>query len=254
MLFDSHAHLTDSKYKKDRTDVIERSKKELEYVLNPGADLASSKKAVELAKKHDFIYAAVGVHPHEAKSMDEITLKLLKSLTKEDKVKAIGEIGLDYYYDNSPRDIQKKWFIKQIRLAKELGLPIIIHDRDAHQDTLEILKKEDNFDNGVVIHCFSGSKELARQYVELGAYISLAGPVTFKNARKAKEVAKSVPLDRLFIETDSPYLTPEPNRGKRNEPRFVEHVCNEIAIIKGISYDKVLKQTKKNAKEFFSIE
>lgn len=254
MLFDSHAHLTDSKYKKDRTDVIERSKKELEYVLNPGADLESSKKAIELAKKHDFIYAAVGVHPHEAKSMDEITLKLLKSLSKEKKVKAIGEIGLDYYYDNSPRDIQKKWFIKQIRLAKELGLPIIIHDRDAHQDTLEILKKEDNFDNGVVIHCFSGSKELARQYVELGAYISLAGPVTFKNARKAKEVAKSVPLDRLFIETDAPYLTPEPNRGKRNEPRFVQHVCNEIAVLKGISYQEVLEQTKKNAKEFFSID
>lgn len=254
MLFDSHAHLTDSKYKKDRTDVIDRCKKELDYVLNPGADLESSKKAVKLAKRHDFIYAAVGVHPHEAKSMDEITLKLLKSLTKEDKVKAIGEIGLDYYYDNSPRDIQKKWFIKQIRLAKELKLPIIIHDRDAHQDTLEILKKEDNFDNGVVIHCFSGSKELARQYVELGAYISLAGPVTFKNAKKAKEVAKSVPLDRLFIETDSPYLTPEPHRGKRNEPIFVEHICNEIAILKEISYDEVLEQTKKNAKDFFSID
>lgn len=255
MLFDSHAHLDDKRFDKDRDAILQNAKdNQVDFIMNPGADLESSKRAVELAKKYEMIYAAVGVHPHDAKKMDDITLSLLKALAKEEKVKAIGEIGLDYYYDNSPREIQKKWFRKQIQLAKSLGLPIIVHDRDAHDDTLRILKEEDAFSTGVLLHCFSGSAEMARQYVDLGAYISIAGPVTFKNAKKPKGVAKVVPLDRLMIETDAPYLTPEPNRGKRNESAYVQHICAKIAHIREISYEEVGKATCTTAKTFFKID
>lgn len=167
---------------------------------------------------------------------------------------AIGEIGLDYHYDYSPREIQQKVFIDQIRLAKSMKLPIIIHDREANDDMLGILKDEEAFDTGVVMHCFSGSAELARQYVKLGAYISIAGPLTFKNNRKTIEVVEVVPLDRLFVETDSPFLTPVPFRGKRNEPAYVEHVADKIAEIKGLTYREVVEATKENACRFFGIK
>jgi TatD DNase family protein len=255
MLFDSHAHISDEKFDIDRDKVIKRAKEnKIKLIMNPGVDLESSKKAVDLSGKYELVYAAVGFHPHEAKYMDDNMLELIKILAKKEKVKAIGEIGLDYYYDNSPREIQKKWFKKQIILAKELKLPIIIHDRDANQDTMTILKNEEAFENGVLLHCFSGSVELAKEYIKLGAYISLAGPVTFKNSIKPKEVAKFVPLNRLLIETDSPYLTPEPNRGKRNESSYVEYVCNQIAVLKEISFDKVADATYQNAKRFFKID
>ncbi|CCQ93250.1 metal-dependent DNase [[Clostridium] ultunense Esp] len=254
MLIDSHAHLDDRRFDKDRDRLI-KSLKELgvDLVINPGADLNSSIKAVSLSEKYDNIYAAVGVHPHSAKEMDESTIEILKSFTNREKVVAIGEIGLDYYYDNSPRDIQQKRFIEQLNLAKEVDLPVIIHTREATKDTFDILKEAQDGSLEGVMHCFSGSVEMAMEYIKLGFYISLAGPVTFKNARVSKEVAKAVPLDKLMIETDAPYLTPEPYRGKRNEPFYVRYVAGTIAELRGISFEEVAKQTSENTKKLFRI-
>lgn len=255
MLFDSHTHLDAEQFDIDRDLVIKRARLNgVSYILNPGADFDSSVKAVELAEKHDFIFAAVGVHPHDAETMDLMMREKLEEMAKNPVVKAIGEIGLDYYRDLSPRDIQIKWFTEQIRMAKRLSLPIIIHDRDANEDVFNILKAEKAFETGVLMHCYSGSKELAMQYVKLGAMISIAGPVTYKNARKTIEVVEAVPLDRLLIETDAPYLTPEPNRGKRNEPMFVKHTCQRMAIIKGITFEEMAEATLINAKNFFKID
>lgn len=254
-MFDSHAHLDSERFEGERDEIIVRAKEVgLTLIMNPGASYESSVKAVELSEKYDMVYAAVGVHPHDADTMDDMMLSLLKALAKKKKVKAIGEIGLDYHYDYSPRDVQKKVFIDQIRLAKSLKLPIIIHDREANDDVLRILKEEDAFETGVVMHCYSGSAELARQYVKLGAYISIAGPLTFKNNRKTIEVVETVPMDRLFIETDSPFLTPVPYRGKRNEPAHVQYVADKIAEIKGLTYKEVVEATKANACRFFGIE
>ena len=253
MLFDSHAHIVDSRFNKDRDQVIQRAREAgVDYIMNPGADYESSIQAVALAEKYDFIYAAVGVHPHDAKSLDDMMLSLLKAMARKNKVKAIGEIGLDYHYDHSPRDIQKYWFERQLLMAKELKLPVIIHDRDANQDVFDILSKVDSFETGVLLHCYSGSAELAKEYIKKGAYISLAGPVTFKNARKPVEVVETIPLDRLMIETDAPYLTPEPYRGKRNESAYVSYVAKKFAEIKGCSYQEVAEETMKNAKSFFN--
>ncbi len=255
MLFDSHAHLTDRRFNEDRDETIQRAfDSGVEYIMNPGADFESSVEAIELAESHERIFAAVGVHPHDAKTMDESMLMLLESMAKKDKVKAIGEIGLDFHYDNSPRDVQRHWFREQIRMAKRVGKPIIIHDREANQETFDILKEEGAFENGVLMHCYSGSAELARQYVKLGAYISIAGPVTYKNARKTVEVAEQVDLGHLMIETDSPYLTPVPNRGKRNESAYVRLVAERIAEIRGISVEEVAEATLNNAKRFFNIK
>ncbi|RKD26638.1 TatD DNase family protein [Caminicella sporogenes DSM 14501] len=255
MLFDSHTHLDDRKFDKDRDDVIKRAKENgISYIMNPGADYESSVRAVELADKYDMVYAAVGIHPHDAKTMDEMMLELLKAMTKKPKVMAIGEIGLDYHYDYSPREVQKKWFREQIRLAKEVKLPIIIHDREANNDVMKILKEENAFENGVLLHCYSGSAELAKEYIKLGAYISIAGPITFKNARKAVEVVQTVPIEYLMIETDAPYLTPVPYRGKRNETSYVRFIAEKIAEIKGISFEEVAQKTTENAKKYFGIK
>lgn len=256
MLIDSHAHLDDERFKGDTESIIENFENDnLELVVNIGADLRSSINSVELAKKHDRIYATVGVHPHSVKEMDLKMLDELKELAKEEKVVAIGEIGLDYYYDNSPRDTQKTWFREQIKLAKELDLPISVHSREATKDTFDIISEEakDGKLRGV-IHCFSDSVEIAREYIKLGFYISLGGPVTFKNAKMPKEVAKEVPLDRLLVETDSPYLTPEPHRGKRNEPKNVRYVAETIANLKEMSFEKLMNITNKNTKDLFNIK
>lgn len=255
MLFDSHAHLDDKRFNDDRDEVIQRAKDAgVKYIMNPGADFESSQRAVDLAAKYDMIYAAVGIHPHDAKTMDDTMLQLIKAMARKPKVKAIGEIGLDFHYDYSPREVQEKWFVEQIRLAKELNLPIIIHDREANQPVMDLLKQEKAFDTGVLMHCYSGSAELARQYVKLGAYLSIAGPITFKNARKTVEVVETMPLERMMIETDSPYLTPMPYRGKRNESSYVRYVAERIAEIKGRSVDEVAVQTLENAKAFFRID
>ncbi|CEP91969.1 deoxyribonuclease [[Clostridium] sordellii] len=256
MLFDSHAHLNDERFDEDREESINSLKaKGVDLVLNPGACIETSKSSVELANKYDFIYAAVGVHPHDVGEMTEDDIETLRKLALEnEKVKAIGEIGLDYYYDNSPREIQKKWFKRQIELANELKLPIIIHDRDAHGDTFEIIKNTKSPEIGCVLHCYSGNVELAKEYVKMGCYISIPGTVTFKNNKKTREVAKEIPLEYLLIETDSPYMAPEPHRGKRNDPSLVQFVADKIAQEKGISYEQVCEATKENAKRFFNIK
>ncbi len=254
MLFDSHSHVDDSRFDGDRDQVIARAKaRGLNYILNPGCDLATSKAALDLAQRYDMVYAAVGVHPHEAKHCDQLTLDMFADMAKHQKVVALGEIGLDFHYDHSPRDVQRMVFIEQIRLAQTLQLPIIIHAREADGEVYDTLRLEQAFAGGVLMHCYSGSAELARQYVKQGAYISIAGPVTFKNARKLVEVVETVPLDRLMIETDAPYLTPQPFRGKRNEPSYVHFTCQRVADIKGLSYDEVAAATCQNAKRFFAI-
>ena len=264
MLFDSHAHLNDARFDEDREALIQKLQEEhVDLVLNPGADIETSISSVELANKYDFIYAAVGVHPHDVKDLDDTEEELWKSIeeissiaveNRNNKIVAIGEIGLDYYYDNSPREVQKEWFKKQIELANELKLPIIIHDRDAHQDTFEIIKNTKSPEIGCVLHCYSGNVELAKEYVKMGCYISIPGTVTFKNNKKTREVAKEIPLEYLLIETDSPYMAPEPHRGKRNDPSLVAFVADKIAQEKGISYEKVCEATKENAKRLFNIK
>ncbi len=255
MLFDSHAHLNDARFDEDREALIQKLQEEhVDLVLNPGADIETSISSVDLANKYDFIYAAVGVHPHDVKDLDDTAIDTLRKLaTENEKVVAIGEIGLDYYYDNSPREVQKEWF-KKIELANELKLPIIIHDRDAHQDTFEIIKNTKSPEIGCVLHCYSGNVELAKEYVKMGCYISIPGTVTFKNNKKTREVAKEIPLEYLLIETDSPYMAPEPHRGKRNDPSLVAFVADKIAQEKGISYEKVCEATKENAKRLFNIK
>ncbi len=255
MLFDSHAHIDASQFEHDRDLVIKRAQLNgLSFILNPGADFKSSVEAVKLAEQYDFIYAAVGVHPHDAETMTDQMLIELERMAGHDKVKAIGEIGLDYYRDLSPRALQQKWFVEQVRLAKRLKLPVIIHDRDANDDVLRLLKEEHAFDTGVLMHCYSGSKELALQYVKLGAMISIAGPLTYKNARKTVEVVEALLPSQLMIETDAPYLSPEPKRGMRNEPMFVKHTCERMAQIKGLSFEEMAKITLENAKQFFKID
>ncbi len=254
MLIDSHAHLDDERFDGDRDILIKSLKSnKLELVINIGADFQSSINSIELAKQYDNIYASIGVHPHSASEVTEETLDKFREMAKEEKVVAIGEIGLDYYYDNSPRDLQRKWFREQLKLAKELDLPVIIHSRDATQETFDIIKEAQDGSLRGVLHCFSGSVEVAMEYIKLGFYISIGGTVTFKNARVVKEVAEAVPLDKLLIETDCPYLTPEPYRGKRNEPMFVKYVAQKIAEIKDINFEELAKATNKNTKELFRI-
>lgn len=255
-MIDSHAHLDDPKFDLDRDSLINNLEKHgIEYVFNIGADIVSSRNSVALADKYENIYAVVGIHPHDASSYNEEIEKELIELAKNKKVMAIGEIGLDYYYDNSPRDIQMEVFKKQIELAAKLNLPIVIHSRDAHKDTFDTLKEahEKYPDMKVLIHCYSSSVEMMREYMKLGFYIALGGVVTFKNSVTPKEVAKEVPLSRLLLETDSPYMAPVPLRGKRNEPMFVKYVAEEIASLRGINIEEVIEQTSKNTKEFYGI-
>ena len=254
MLIDSHAHLDDKRFNRDRDMIIRNlNSNGIESVVNIGADLKTSKASVELANKYENIYAVVGVHPHSAREMDKSAIETLKELAKDKKVLAIGEIGLDFHYDRSPRDVQRAAFKTQIELAKELGLPIVIHSREADQETFDTIKEAMDGNLKVLLHCYSGSAELAEEYLKLGCYISLAGPVTFNNARVPKEVAKMVPLDRLLVETDCPYLTPAPYRGKRNEPMFVKYVAKEIAELKNVDMEELSKATVENTKKFYNM-
>lgn len=255
MLFDTHAHVEDEKFSEDYEEVVKRAKDSgVELILDVGCDIENSKKAIALAEKYPFFYAAVGLHPHDARLFnDEMKDEFIK-LAKHPKVVAIGEIGLDYYYDFSPRDVQREVFRKQIRMAKELKLPIIIHDRDAHADCLDIVKEEKAEEVGGVFHAFSSSVEMAEEVLKHNFYISIGGALTFKNNKKTVKVAEWVPLDKLLIETDCPYLTPVPFRGKRNEPAYVKLVAEKIAEIKGISYEEVAKAALENGKKLFNIE
>jgi TatD DNase family protein len=254
MLFDSHAHVDSRKFEDDREFVINRARSSgISLMVNPGATLESSLAAVKLSEAYDFIYAAVGIHPHDANTMDDAMLSMIESMAKKEKVVAIGEIGLDFHYNFSEPEIQRRWFVAQLRLARRLAMPVIIHDREAHQEIFDTLRAEKAFDHGVLMHCYSASAEMAKQYVKLGAYISIAGPVTYKNNHKTVEVVEQVPLDRLLIETDAPYLTPEPHRGKRNEPMHVRHTCEKVAKIKGISFEEAAEATLQNGLRFFGI-
>ena len=252
MFFDTHAHLDDEQFDLDRDTMIESLHDlGISMVLNASSDIPSSERTVALCKRYDFIYGAVGVHPHEAEHMADKDLDHIRALTKQEKIQAIGEIGLDYYYDFSPRDIQKARFRDQLYLARELGLPVIIHDRDAHEDCLHILR--DFTDLKVVYHCYSGSLEYAKILIGLGFYLSFTGAVTFKNAKAAPAVVEWMPLDRIMIETDCPYLAPVPHRGKRNFPGYVPLVAQKIAEIRGKSVEEIARQTFANGCAFFNI-
>ncbi|AET65798.1 hydrolase, TatD family [Desulfosporosinus orientis DSM 765] len=253
MIWDTHAHMDDPVYADDFPELLSRLKSAgISRVTNVGYDLSSSERSVNLAQDYDFIYAAIGVHPHNAEEVTSETWENLLRLSKQPKVLAWGEIGLDYFRDLSPRSVQKEVFIQQIKLANEAGLPIVIHNRDAHQDVLEIVKAHPPRYGGV-FHCYSGSWEMAQILLNFGFYLSFAGPVTYKNARHTVEVAKKLPLDRILVETDSPYLTPEPRRGKRNEPAYVCEVVKKIAEIKDLNYEDVAQQTMKNAEHVFRL-
>lgn len=276
MFFDSHAHINEKSFSLEAREAIieaiENSK--VDYVTDIGYDLESSKMAVDHAAKYEWCYAAVGCHPHDTDGMDQIQLAMIKLLAKKKDVVAIGEIGLDFHYDNSPRDVQREWFRNQIKLANELKMPIVIHSREADQEVMDILKEEGAFsaerkswfpkrvsiqgytgdDARVLIHCFSGSRELAKQYIKLGATISIAGPVTYKNNKKTVAVAEEIPLEYILIETDSPFLTPEPFRGKRNTPAMVEYTAAKIAQIKDLSIERIAEVTKANAMRFYGIK
>ena len=254
-MIDSHVHLDDEAFKEDREDIIKSlGENGIELVINNSSDLPSSERSVELANKYENIYAAIGVHPHEARTYDDEVEKRLIELSGDKKVLAIGEIGLDYYYDNSPRDVQKEVFKRQIELAARLKKNIVIHSRDAAKDTFDILKEaHEKYDFTALIHCFSQSVDMMREYLKLGDYIALGGAVTFKNAKTPKEVAKSVDLDRLLLETDCPYMTPVPYRGKRNEPKLVKFTCQYIADLRQMDALELEKITGENTKRFFGI-
>jgi len=250
MFIDSHAHLDDQQFQADLEEVLTRaSAARVKYIVNVGYNLSSSEKSLELAKAYSNIYAVVGIHPHAAKEATAKTYQRLGELAQEDKVRALGEMGLDYYWDNSPRDVQQRVFREQIRLAKELHLPIVIHDRDAHGDIISILQEEKASFVGGILHCFSGSWEMAELCLKMGFYLSFAGPLTFNNAKNILEVAKKVPLERILTETDSPYLTPNPWRGKRNEPARVVLVAEKIAALRGETPEKIGQITIENARK-----
>lgn len=254
-MIDSHVHLDDEAFKGDREDIIKSlGENGIELVINNSSDLLSSERSVELANKYENIYAAIGVHPHEASTYDDEVEKRLIELSRDKKVLAIGEIGLDYYYDNSPRDVQKEVFKRQIELAAKLKKNIVIHSRDAAKDTFDILKEaHEKYDFTALIHCFSQSVDMMREYLKMGDYIALGGAVTFKNAKTPKEVAKAVDLDRLLLETDCPYMTPVPYRGKRNEPKLVKFTCQYIADLRQMDASELEKITGENTKRFFGI-
>ncbi len=255
MLFDTHVHLNDVKYETDLEDVIARALDAgVSKMCVVGYDSRTNKLAIELAKTYDFIYAAVGWHPVDAKDMTEDDFELLKQQVMDEKVVAVGECGLDYYWDKSPRDIQEQVFVKQINLAREVKKPLSIHTRDSLADTLALLQKHHANEVGGIMHCYSGSAEMMHEFIKLNFKISLAGPVTFKNGRRPQEVATQIPLESLLIETDAPYLTPHPYRGKRNEPSYVKLIAEQIAQLKGLTYEEVASQTTKNACDLFKIK
>lgn len=253
MIFDAHAHYDDSAFDEDRDTVIEEMKQNgVIGVLNCGTSLKGSRDSVNLAVKYDYFYAAVGIHPEYALELNDEVLAEFRECSKNTKVRAIGEIGLDYFYDENPdREIQKSVFRKQMKLAEELKLPVIIHDRDAHEDTLKIMKEFPNVIGEV--HCFSGSVEFARECIKLGYYLGFTGVVTFKNARKSIEVIKDLPIYKILVETDCPYMAPVPNRGKRNRSEYISFIYEKIAEIKQISRSEVVKNINNNIRHLLNI-
>ncbi len=253
MYFDSHAHLDDRRFDDDRDEVFaDLANHDVGLVMNIGCDLSSSLRSVALAKKYPFVYAAVGSHPDDADHVDAATLAMYESLCQEEKVRAIGEIGLDYHYEDVPREIQRQAFRLQLELARKLNMPVIVHEREAHADAMELVREFSDVRG--VFHCYSGALEQAKELVRRGWYIGFTGVLTFKNARKAVEVAEWLPLDRILIETDCPYMAPEPHRGRRNDSRYVPLVGKKLAEIKNLPEQQVAEATTENAKRLFGIE
>ncbi|MEE9257893.1 MAG: TatD family hydrolase, partial [bacterium] len=253
-LVDSHVHLEDSAYDGDRRKVFERAlSRGVGTIISVGSDIESSRKTLDIAKSFPGVFAAVGVHPHEVKSMANKSASAIKSLSESSKVVAIGEIGLDYHYNHSPRKLQRHWFREQIRLALKVGKPVIVHCREAGEDTFRILEEEKAFRVGGVVHCFTGDADLARKFLSLDLHLGAAGPITFEKSEELRAVFAEVPLERILVETDSPYLTPPPNRGKRNEPAFVVQVAETLAEIKGLGLVDVARATAANIRRLFKI-
>ena len=253
MYFDTHAHYDADAFDGDRMSLLpELYENGVELIINPGCDAKSSRMAIELAENFPFVYAAVGIHPEELSGMAEGDFELIKSLAGHEKCVAIGEIGLDYYWDPEHREEQKALFARQLELALDLKLPVIIHDREAHADTLEVIGRYSGLRG--VFHCYSGSAEIAQELLKLGWYLGFDGPLTYKHAKKTVEVARIVPLDRVLLETDSPYMSPAPVRGTRNDSRNVFHIASKFAELRGMEVDEIIALTSENGKHLFGIE
>lgn len=255
MLIDTHAHYDDKQFDIDREELLTKLfESQLELIVNVGCSIDSIKRTLELVEAYPKMYGTVGVHPSDTAELDEEKLLWIKEVSQREKIVAIGEIGLDYYWNEPEAAVQKHWFDRQLGLAKEVGLPVSIHSRDAAKDTLDMMVAAGAKDIGGVIHCFSYGKEMAREYLNMGFYLGIGGVVTFKNGKKLKEVVEYAPIERLVLETDCPYLAPEPNRGKRNQSLNLEYVAREIAAIKQMEYEEVLHITNKNAKALYRIK
>ena len=253
MIFDTHAHYDDEAFDEDRESLLQGMKQNgVDCIVNIGANMQTSRNTVALTEQYDFIYGAVGVHPSDVYDMTEADIETLREWSRLDKIVAICEIGLDYHYPDTDKALQQKWFIRQLQLAREEKLPVVIHSRDAAADTLAIMQ-EHGRELGGVIHCFSYTKEMAAEYLKMGYYIGIGGVLTFKNAKKLVEAVEMIPSERLVLETDAPYLAPDPYRGKRNESAYLTYVAQKLAQIKGVSYEEIVAQTAKNAKTMYRM-
>ena len=253
-LFDSHCHLENGRFEADLPEVMARMEDAgVRRCILAGSDMETSEQIVKLAGSYPNVYGVVGIHPHDAKTWTDDCADRIAQWVKEERIVGVGEIGLDYYYDHSPRDVQQEVFAKQLVLARKLGKPAVFHVRDAHGDVLSILRAHRSELPSGVVHCYSGSVECAREYLDMGFYISFAGPITFKNANKLLDAAQYVPADRILVETDSPYLAPVPMRGRRNEPAFVAYVAQKVAELRGVSVEEMAQQATQNTCRLFGI-
>ena len=254
MIFDTHAHYDDDAFDEDRDVLLSgMGEQNVEYIVNVGASMASSERSIKLAEKYPFVYAAVGVHPDEVGELDEEKFEKLREWTAHEKVKAVGEIGLDYYWDKEKHELQKHWFMRQMELASEVKLPIIVHSREAAKDTLDMVIAAKPLNLSGIIHCYSYSVEIAREYLNMGYYLGIGGVLTFKNAKKLKEVAEYTPLSQIVLETDCPYLAPVPFRAKRNDSSKLSYVAEELAAIKQIPVEEVIRITNENGRKLYNI-
>lgn len=254
MIFDTHAHYDDDAFNQDREQVLKSlTDHGIEAVVNVGASIQTTKNTLQLMEQYPFIYGAVGVHPSSTAELDEHLMVWLREVSSKPKVVAIGEIGLDYYWDEPEREIQKHWFIRQMELARDVKLPLVIHSRDAAKDTLELMNEHKAGDMGGVIHCFSYGTEIAREFLNMGFYLGIGGVLTFNNAKKLKEVVAYTPIDRIVLETDCPYLSPVPNRGKRNSSLNLPYVAEAVSEMKGISVEDVIEITRRNARKMYGL-
>lgn len=253
MIIDTHAHYDDEQFNEDRHELLTGMKEHgVGLIVNASAEVASWERTIALTQKYPFIYGTIGVHPDDVGDLNEENFERMERLLSTDKIVAVGEIGLDYYWDNQPHDIQKQWFIRQLNLSRDHNLPVVIHSREAAEDTLRIMKEYAS-DLPAILHCFSYSREIAREYVKMGYFIGVGGVVTFKNARKLKEVVVDTPIEHLLLETDCPYLAPVPNRGKRNSSANLIYVAEEIARLKDMKAEDVISITETNAKKIYSL-